>query len=161
MNELRKIEDNEYTIYALGCIYNNKTKSFIGWEDYNGYLRCKFKGKNQRMHRIVYETFCGKIREGYEIDHKNRDKADNRIENLREATKSQNQANKLMSDKNTSGFVGVNYREDIKKWRTEISIDGKKITLGCFNTAIEAARFRENYIITNNLEFHTRNFPEF
>jgi len=159
MNELIKIEDNEYTIYALGCIYNNKTKSFIGWEDYNGYLRCKFKGKNQRMHRIIYETFCGKIREGYQIDHKNHCKTDNRLENLREATHSQNQANKSISDRNTSGFVGV-YKHT-KKWQGYIRINGKRIYLGTFDTAIEAAIFRENYIITNNLEFHTRNFPEF
>jgi hypothetical protein len=157
MNELRKIEDNEYTIYALGCIYNNKTKSFIGWED-DGYLRCKFKGKNQRMHRIIYETFCGKIREGYFIDHKNRCRSDNRLENLREATHGQNQANKDITDRNTSGFVGVSKNK--KNWQTEISIDGKQIYLGCFNTAEEAARFREDYIITNNLSFYTRNFPE-
>ena len=157
MNELIKIEDDEYTIYALGCIYNNKTGRFIGWED-DGYLRCDFKGKKQRMHRIIYETFCGKIRDGYFIDHKNRCKLDNRIENLREATRSQNGANQDISVRNTSGFLGVS--KDRKKWKAFISIDGKQIHLGCFDTALEAAIFRENYIIKNNLFFYTRNFPE-
>ena len=157
MNELIKIEDDEYTIYALGCIYNNKTGRFIGCEDH-GYLRCDFKGKKQRMHRIIYETFCGKIKDGYEIDHKNRCKLDNRIENLREATRSQNGANLSKRIDNQSGYVGVSKSK--KKWRAYITIDGKKIHLGCFDTALEAARFRDAYIITNNLGFHTRNFPE-
>jgi len=155
---LRTIEDEEYTIYALGCIYNNKTGKFIGCENGNGYLKCRYKGKTQLMHRIVYEAFKGKIREGYFIDHKNRDKADNRIENLREATRSQNGANQDVSVRNQSGFVGVDFHK--KKWRAQFRIDGKKIHLGLFDTALEAARFREDYIIENNLIFHTRNFPE-
>jgi len=157
MNELKKIEDEEYTIYELGCIYNNKTKSFIGWEN-DGYLQCKFKGKDQKIHRIIYEAFKGKIRDGYQIDHKNRNKADNRIENLREATHSQNQANKDISDRNSSGYLGINAHKN--RWSARISIDGERIYLGVFGTALEAAIFRENYIIKNNLIFHTRNFPE-
>lgn len=52
------------------------------------------KGKEQRssirVHRIVYETFVGCITEGYVVDHINGDKGDNRLENLRLLTPSQN-----------------------------------------------------------------------
>jgi len=58
---------------------------------------------------------------------------------------------------NTSGFRGVSFRNDTKKWSSYIHIKNKRNSIGSFNTAIEAAKARDEYIIKNNLE-HTRNF---
>jgi len=52
---------------------------------------------------------------------------------------------------NTSGFIGVWFRKDTGKYAAEIKVNKKKISLGCFTTAIEAATIRNNFIKTNNL----------
>lgn len=56
---------------------------------------------------------------------------------------------------NISGFRGVGFKNN--KWRSRICVNYKHINLGNFNTALEAAKAYDNYIIANNLE-HTRNF---
>jgi hypothetical protein len=72
------------------------------------------------------------------IDHINGDSLDNRIENLREATQSLNGANSKLAKSNTSGFKGVTWRKDTKKWMAQITKNKKHYNLGSFEN-IEAA----------------------
>jgi hypothetical protein len=74
----------------------------------------------------------------YHVDHKNRDRSDNRWANLREVTQSQNNQNMGMSAQNTSGFIGVSWVRDICKWEARISVNSKSKMLGYHLTA-EAA----------------------
>lgn len=77
--------------------------------------------------------------------------------NCRWTTKSiQSQNTRLLSTRNTSGYRGVNYRKDIKKFRAQIMVMNKSIVLGYFKTSLEAAKAYDNYVIENNLE-HTIN----
>lgn len=91
-----------------------------------------------RMHRIILE------RMGYTnfkaSDHTNQDKLDNRRCNLRPATHYQNMCNRSKRKHNTSGFKGVHWRKDRKKWQVTITVDGKRIPLGSFDDKLEAAR---------------------
>ena len=74
-----------------------------------------------------------------EIDHVNGVKSDNRIENLREATRSQNNQNlKRAKSSNKSGFLGVRWEADRKRWTSRIMVSGKNKTIGRFGTAEEA-----------------------
>lgn len=73
------------------------------------------------------------------LDHKNRDPRDNRIANLREATKSQNAINGGPPRNNTSGFRGVSLRCDRKKWCAHIWVRGARLNLGSFDTKEAAA----------------------
>ena len=57
---------------------------------------------------------------------------------------------------NTSGYRGVWFDKKGQKWRSEIRINYKKISLGSFNTPFEAAKAYDKYVIDNNLE-HTTN----
>ena len=57
---------------------------------------------------------------------------------------------------NTSGFIGVSKNKNANTYRTQIAIKNKNINLGCFKSKIEAAIFRDVYIIKNNLP-HTKN----
>ena len=55
-----------------------------------GYVSFPYNGKSCLVHRMVYETFCGAIPDGYQINHINGIKTDNRIENLEVVTPKEN-----------------------------------------------------------------------
>lgn len=76
---------------------------------------------------------------GYKnYDHINRNELDNRKENLRPATKSQNAQNNSISANNTSGFTGVHWVKHLNKWCSRININKKRVLLGYFNKKEDA-----------------------
>lgn len=87
----------------------------------------------ESLHRFIMNAKSGQI-----VDHKNRNTFDNRKENLRFATKSQNNANRKTS-KTYTKYLGVFYREDRNKWRAILRYKTKAHNLGHFNTPEEAA----------------------
>lgn len=103
----------------------------VGNLDSNGYLLVAMKGKRYRVHRIIYEMHNGTIPEGYQIDHINRVRDDNRIENLRLATLAENNRN--------TGAKGYSWHSKAKKWSAQIGVNGKKKHLGLYETKEEAA----------------------
>jgi len=102
------------------------------------YKKVYIDGKYDREHRIVWKTHFGKIPVGMDVDHINQDKSDNRIENLRLGTRSQNKSNSKKHKDNRSGFKGVTYYKRYNKWMAQISHNYKKITIGYFDTPQEA-----------------------
>jgi len=74
------------------------------------------------------------------VDHINGDGLDNRRNNLRLATKSQNGANRTHKQRGTtSRFLGVRWHKRSGKWHAEIQVNGKQKTLACFDSEIDAA----------------------
>lgn len=102
------------------------------------YLRIKFDGKSYLAHRLAFFYMTGDWPVGIP-DHRNTDGLDNRWENLREATPSQNQANRGVRTDNRSGLKGVSYcaRDDL--YHSEIQLNGKRIGLGSFKEPRPAA----------------------
>jgi len=97
--------------------------------------------KNKRhvwMHRLLNNT-----PEGLRTDHINQNKLDNRKINLRAVTGSQNGMNRGLNKNNTSGYKGVIWRNDIKKWRAMIKINYREVYLGCFKKIEEAVEARQ------------------
>lgn len=84
---------NTYLVGRNGQIYNTYTQKMVKGTNRNGYLRMQIDGKFYSVHRLVYETFFGEIPEGMVIDHINGIRDDNRIENLRCITQSENAMN--------------------------------------------------------------------
>jgi hypothetical protein len=78
-----------------------------------------------------------------QIDHINRDRADNRIENLREVTNKQNQQNRSTNSDNTSGHTGVSWYKPYSKWRAQIKHNHKVIHLGYFTNIEDAIAARK------------------
>lgn len=73
-----------------------------------------------------------------DIDHRNTDRSDNRLENLRLATKTQNQRNRRRAKSNASGVKGVCWHKQSKKWRASIKDGAKQRIIGCYDTLEEA-----------------------
>jgi len=108
-----------------------------GYVDDSGYRKVSIKGFNFRAHRLCWLIHYGTEPDG-EIDHINGIKDDNRIENLREATRSQNCMNMKLRSDNASGFKGVYWREHAKRFTASVWKDGKRKSLGYFDTAEQA-----------------------
>lgn len=104
----------------------------------SGYLIGGIGNKKLRAHRVIWAIVYGAW-PAHEIDHINMNKTDNQIENLREATHSQNQCNKLARSDNTSGFKGVSWHKQSKKWRVRIGRGNASRSLGYFDNILDAA----------------------
>ena len=118
---------NEMFEYRDGNLYNKVHRSYqapigakVGSINSKGYVLTKIKGKNLKVHRIIYEMHYGKIDSGMQVDHINEKKADNRIENLQLLTNKQNVSRssktkpiphgnkyKMMRNKNYLGLFGT------------------------------------------------------
>lgn len=103
-----------------------------------GYRQGSIRSKLYMAHHVAWAIYHGKQAEG-EIDHIDGDRTNNRIANLREATRSENQQNKRLYKNNTSEFKGVSWMARDKLWRARIGIGGKRKRLGDFRTIEEAA----------------------
>lgn len=110
-----------------------------------GYVYLHINNKSYAAHRVAY-MLCHKDLYELQIDHINHVRHDNRICNLRLVTNKENSKNSSISKRSKTGFVGVLWRKDAKKFRSHIMVDGKEIHLGYFETLIDAviARIKAN-----------------
>ena len=115
---------------------------FAGSKDSSGYTVIHVLGHCIRGHQLAWIMYYGAIPE-FEIDHKNGIKSDNRIENLRDATRAENLKNARKSRANTSGYTGVNWDKQAGKWTTTITVNYITITIGLFREKDEAIAARE------------------
>lgn len=116
----------------------DKIKDYT-WSFSNDYLR-DTKDRSIAMHQLILPTDNGFIPEHI---HGEKTKNDNRKENLRIATQSQNMMNTKTRSNNTSGTRGVYWRNDTQKWCAIIQINKKCISLGCFNNFDDAVNARK------------------
>jgi len=103
----------------------------------DGYIRIRIADRARLASRLAWLYVHGEPPKG-EIDHENYNKTDNRICNLRDGTHSNNQHNRTAYSNNKSGYKGVSWHKDHKKWRASIKVHGKVIHLGYFQSAEEA-----------------------
>ncbi|MGE5438075.1 MAG: hypothetical protein ACM3O3_12750 [Syntrophothermus sp.] len=117
-----------------------KIKDYCWRYDKDGYLIARKRGTNKfvKMHRLILNADNNML-----IDHRNNLRHDNRKNNLRIATNSQNQMNVGIRKNNKSGVTGVRYCKFNKKWHSYISINKKQTTLGYFIDFTEACNARK------------------
>jgi hypothetical protein len=110
----------------------------VGWKNSSGYLQTEVFGKAYMVHQIIWILHHGPIPEGLMIDHIDRNPLNNRIENLRLATTSENKINTKVPKNNTTGYKGV-LATPSGKYQARLGYKGKKLYLGLFETREEAA----------------------
>lgn len=106
--------------------------------DHKGYRRVRIDAKFILAHRLAWAIHYGRWPHE-QIDHINQNKSDNRINNLREASHSDNMVNRTYP-KGASGVTGVSKHR--LGWQAEISVNGRHVYVGIFKTIEEAASAR-------------------
>ncbi len=139
--------DTGIFIWKVKSTYK-KIGDIAGYEAQDGYVRIKIKSIYYTAHKLAWIYSYNENPEL--IDHINLKKNDNRICNLRKATKSQNQYNKAIQKNNTSGIKGVNWNCNAKKWMAITTINGKNKNLGYFDDIALA----EKTVIEARLKHH-------
>lgn len=102
----------------------------------SGYIQINVDGKFHRAHRLAFLYVHGHVPEF--LDHINRVRNDNRISNLRPATKGENRQNASMSTSNTSGRIGVSWCKRTGKWQAQIKVDKSPYHLGRYDSIDDA-----------------------
>ncbi len=135
MEEFREIKNyRNYQVSNLGNIKNilsgKNLKPIINRSNY-----CLVRlGKSSKLiHRLVCEAFIPNPENKTLVDHKNNNRVDNRVENLRWATPSENSQNRKISSTNKCGYKGIYLCKDTNLYRPEIIHQGKKYRLGYFS----------------------------
>jgi len=135
LKTLYEISDGVFVRRVSRSGPNGKAGSVAG-TDLNGYVAIRVDRVSYLAHRLVWLLNHGRFPAG-EIDHINGQKADNRIENLREVNHRTNCENEVRARNNNKlGLLGVSL--DAGKFKAQININGKKVNLGRFRSATEA-----------------------
>ena len=149
-------QSKKYNTYDLSGEYgigytSNGEKFYFDLDDYDkikdycwfntkGYICALCDNKRTLMHRLI--TNCP---DNMVVDHIGGEetRSDNRKQNLRICTISQNNMNRKMTNRNTSGVVGVSWDKNKKKWEATIRINKKQIHLGLFDNFEDAVATRK------------------
>ena len=114
-----------------------KTGKPAGYMGRDGRCRVGINGRFYKSHRLAWLYVHGRWPTGM-LDHINGNPADNRISNLREASRGQNGMNRRVGKNNRSGRKGVFWNSGARKWSAQITADGRQKFLGNYHTVEDA-----------------------
>ena len=128
--------------------------SIAGGVNSQGYIWFELDGVKYRAHNIIWLYMTGTWPpEGYIVDHKDTIKHNNKWDNLRLATRSQNECNKGLNSNNTSGIKGVCWVTSKQLWRVSIKLNGVTHFGGYYNSIQEASIAVQSLRATLHKEF--------
>lgn len=116
---------------------NVEIGDIAGSKNKHGYILIKIKKKHYYAHRLAWLYVHGIFPEN-KIDHIDRDKANNKIQNLREVTAQQNAFNRNSNKNSTSKYIGVHWCSRNKRYVSKITCNGKIKCLGYFINETDA-----------------------
>ena len=136
--------------FSTGLKYSNKPpNSRVGVvHKTKGYRYLTIKGKTYREQRVAFLLMTGEWPEK-QVDHINQIKDDNRWENLREVTPSENCWNRPIYKTNKSGYTGVCWNKLYSKWQVICRVKGIQTYLGLYDDVHEAGRVAKEFYETN------------
>ena len=153
---------DNYFVSNFGNIKNSKKNKIMKLSNDNkGYkiinLSKNGKVKMFKVHRLVGIAFLENVDEKPMIDHIDNNRSNNNVKNLRWCTNQENLANQGKRENNTTGYKGITYNKETKKYRARININGKKKHLGLFKSAEEASRVYNAKAKEIHNEFYYKN----
>lgn len=147
----------KYSVSNFGNVKNIKTGRILKPGIRKGYkyvCLCNDDGhKKIAIHRLVASAFLLNVESKCCIDHQDGNKLNNKLENLRYASSSENNMNRKISSRNTSNVKGVGWCKENNNWRARITINGKLIYLGSFENKTDAIEVRKNAFLKYFGEF--------
>jgi hypothetical protein len=139
LHELFEYREDGKLIRKISVTSNARVGDVAGSPIKGGYVQISINDRRHLLHRLIFLYHHGYLTSGMEIDHIDGNTSNNRIENLREVTHTQNQQNGKIHSNNTSGVKGVLWDKKARRWRSNIRIGGKQKYLGLHITLEEAA----------------------
>lgn len=131
-----KVDNDIYQLFKNYCF--NLTKK--------GYVRSTIKFGNKFLHRLIIPF----VPKGFQIDHINRNKLDNRRINLRIVTQSINKLNSNLYNTNKSGYAGISFNKTMNRWIARVGSSTKPLFQASFCTKEEAVKARQEYLKNAN-----------
>jgi hypothetical protein len=123
-----------YLIYPDGRVQNKKTQKFLKLKKNKDiYQFYNLNQKNKRVHRLVAEHYISNPNNYPQVDHINRIRDDNRVENLRWVTCSENQLNKDKNINNNSGYKNIYIKKD------------RGYTYYCYEKKIKGIKYKKHF----------------
>jgi len=119
-----------------------KAGDIVGTDHPDGYLSVEVDSKGYLVHRVVWLLYYGSWPDGM-LDHADGNRKNNKITNLRLATRAQNSQNAKLRKDNSSGVKGVSWHKHVGKWFVRVQANGKRISVGYFDSfdeAVESAK---------------------
>ena len=139
-----------YAISTYGNVENMNTCKILkyGMDVKKGYYFVNLcrngKYESRNVHRLVADAFIPNPENKETVDHRDGNRLNNNISNLRWATRSEQARNTKIQSNNVSGVRGVSFINSRNKWSARICIDGNQYFLGYFKTLDEAKEARIN-----------------
>lgn len=138
--------------WKVDRVYNKVKGKMAGTLNDQGYYQVRVNCRLHLAHRLVWLLNNG-VWPANQIDHMDRNRVNNQIGNLREATNAENGQNQKMRVDNTSGCTGVSWITQHRKWQAKIKLKGRYKHLGLFESKEDAA----NAYAMAKAELHTFN----
>jgi len=154
---------NGTTVIVDDDVYEWASRRTLGLDN-KGYVRFWYETKERQVHKKLHRVIMGEP-VGYQVDHINRNKLDNRRENLRLCSNLDNSKNRGVhrthnGKPKTSLFKGLCWNKDRRKWQSGIQVDGKRQHLGLFVNEMDAAIAYDTAALKHFGEFAHINFPK-
>ncbi len=151
------LDDSDYDRVVTRKWYKNKSKEDHGLF----YLDTSIKNENGKWKNVSLQRFIMNCTDGKNVcvDHINGNTLDNRKQNLRVCSRTDNTRNMKLSKRNTTGYKGVAFYKRDSRWVARITVNRNRIHIGYYITPEEAAIAYDENAIRYFGEFARLNFP--
>lgn len=138
VRELFDYHEDGYLIWRRNQGYNKTKGRRAGVLEYHGYSRVRVYKKSYAEHRLIWMWHYGTV-PSMDLDHIDRNRSNNRIENLRLASRARNNQNSTKRKNTSSRWKGVSWAKHVRKWHAYLNTENGRLQLGYFDKEVDAA----------------------